>query len=248
MLSWDNGRFHCPHDNHGGNGRFFTSAEAAGDYELKESDVTQIYEDAARSIVAGKTDMDNAASQIAKATKRSTAQVRETLATIVDVVNQEAAEKAEKESTVAKAKASTKAAPKTAKTPATKLEHIEPARFAALRDEVFAVLPQSKRNSAMAAALAAAGQGSTLSRVTELTHSKGATIKTFANAEKALRAYKIPKQAPEPIKAAKAAKSARVPIQRKGKAVQAVQAAPAPATEPDPEDVEAGSEDVASAE
>lgn len=59
-----------------------------------------------------------------------------------------------------------------------RLEHIEPAQFAALRDEL------GLSNKQVAEAI-----GRTLSRVSELTNSQGASINTWTSYEQSLREY-----------------------------------------------------------
>lgn len=72
------------------------------------------------------------------------------------------------------------------KTPRVKLQHIEPSQFAELRDEL------GFSNKDVAAAI-----GRTLSRVSELTHSQGASIRVWESYEAALRAYTPPAVEPE---------------------------------------------------
>lgn len=189
MFSRDRGGdpakgWRCMHSDHGGNGLAFSDEETRT-YQITEEDVTHIIESAARDVVSGKIDLDAAVSQVAKQTKRGSAQVREQINETVEAIKAaaetKAAEKAaEKEERVAKKTAEAK--PEKAARP--RAEHVEPAEFAAVRDRL------GLANKEVAAALAAAGMGSTLSRVTELTHSKGSSRQLFEKFEAALSAYR----------------------------------------------------------
>lgn len=179
----------CMHSDHGGNGRPFSDEEARN-YEMKESDVVNILESAARDVVAGKIDLDAAVSRVAKQTKRGSAQVREQINETVMALSAAAGEKAVEQAArkeARMAKASTK--PGGGKAP--RKEHVEPAEFAAVRDRL------GLRNKEVAAALAAAGMGATLSRVTELTHSKGSSRDLFGKFVAALEAHRAANPATE---------------------------------------------------
>jgi DNA-binding transcriptional regulator YiaG len=170
-------RLFCPHAAHGGNGQYFTQEEADGAYVQKESDVSSVLETTAAKVASGELTMEAAAAQVARITKRSTAQVRELISEGVAAIRDAEAAKAE-------AKAKVKAAPKVEKGTRAKQPHSEPAEFAVVRDRL------GMANKEVAAALAAAGMGNTLSRVTELTHSKGSSTALLINFTAALEAWR----------------------------------------------------------
>lgn len=173
--------YRCMHSDHGGNGRKWDD-QTIQEYALTEGDIVSILETTARRIAAGEIDIDTATAQVAKVTKRGQAQVREQLEAATATVQ---AETASKEEARAEAKAVAAAKPAAEpKAPRAKKEHVEPAEFAAVRDRL------GLRNKEVAAALAAAGMGATLSRVTELTHSKGSSRDLFTKYEAALATWR----------------------------------------------------------
>ena len=165
------------HAAHGGNGKFFTDKEASGDYEIKENEMSALYESAAREVIAERTTMDQAVQSIAKTTKRSSSQVREALIIMIDTIKEKSTTMADK-----------KAAAKTAKTkPAVKgerrrLEHVDGAEFARVRDEL------GLTNKQAAEATGEAGMGASATYVYILTH-QGSSIKLFEKYQIALKAY-----------------------------------------------------------
>jgi predicted DNA-binding transcriptional regulator YafY len=141
--------------------------------EQKES---VMYKAAAKSILAGQSTREAEVAGIAKATKMSKARVGERLDAAI--AEQKAAQRA------AAAQAPDRKKGGQPKAPAQpRLEKAEPKRFADLRDAL------GLTNKECAAALEAAGMGHTLSRVTELTHSKGASTRLFGQVEKAWTDY-----------------------------------------------------------
>jgi len=181
------------HQDHGGNGKAFTDKEAHGDYELQEDEVTALFESAAREIIAERTTLDLAVQQIAKTTKRSTAQVREALTIMIETIKEKDTTMAEKKAAAAKV-AKTKPAAKPAGE-RRRLEHIEGVEFARVRDEL------GLSNKQAAEATGEAGMGASATYVYILTH-QGSSIKLFEKYQTALKAYakknkvKKPKAAP----------------------------------------------------
>jgi len=168
------------HLDHGANGKAFTDKEAHGDYELKENEVTALFESAAREIIAERTTLDVAVQQIAKTTKRSTAQVRESLTIMIETIKEKDTTMAEKKAAAAKA-AKTKPAAKPAGE-RRRLEHVEGAEFARVRDEL------GLSNKQVAEATGEAGMGASATYVYILTH-QGSSIKLFEKYQAALKAY-----------------------------------------------------------
>lgn len=176
--------FRCMHSDHGGNGRGFSEEEITN-YQLQETDMSNILESAAREVAAGTTSIDLATSSVAKATKRSAAQVREQLTEAVAILTAQAeARKAETAEIAAAKVAKPVAGPAKGAGSKPRGEHIEPAQFAALRDEL------GLSNKEVSAVLLASEMGNTLSRVTELTHSKGGSASLFARYTTALNAWR----------------------------------------------------------
>jgi hypothetical protein len=171
----------CMHSDHGGNGRPFTDQEVR-EYEIGEADMSQILESAARDVVAGTKTIDQATSEVAKATKRGAAQVREQIQEAVNVLQAQADAKAAEKAARAAAKAAKPVTPKGTAKP--RGEHVEPAQFAAVRDRL------GLSNKEVSAALLAAGMGNTLSRVTELTHSKGGSATLLGKYTEALETWR----------------------------------------------------------
>ena len=50
LIGWDTGEYFCPHNDHGGNGRFFTDTEARGAYQMTERNVNQQIRAAAQAV------------------------------------------------------------------------------------------------------------------------------------------------------------------------------------------------------
>lgn len=174
-------RWFCPHSAHGGNGRFFTAAEAEGAYEMTDADTAVVYEAAAKDIVDERISLDTAVKMVAGQTSERTSIVRERLNTMAGVVK-------DKRTARAAARSAPKAkAAKPAPAARTKKEHIEPAAFDAIKQELG--LSTKECIAALAGVLGAGDDGPTASRMTELTHSKGSTVDTFNLFEAALRKY-----------------------------------------------------------
>jgi hypothetical protein len=187
------GRWWCGHAAHGGNGRFFTTAEVEGGYERTEEDMTLIYETAARDVVDGTIDLDMAVKKIASQTQERTDRVRERLNTMATIVK-------DKRAAAAKRTATSKPKAKPARAERVKKEHVEPREFARVRDELG--LSNKEVIAALAGVVGAGPDGPTASRITELTHSKGSSIDLFNLYEPALRRYA--KAHPRPKETAKA--------------------------------------------
>jgi len=168
------------HDDHGGNGKAFTDKEAHGDYKLQEDEVTALFESAAREIIAERMSLDQAVQQIAKTTERSTTQVRESLTIMIETIKEKDTTMAEKKAAAAKA-AKTKSAAKPAGE-RRRLEHVEGAEFARVRDEL------GLSNKQAAEATGEAGMGASATYVYILTH-QGSSIKLFEKYQAALKAY-----------------------------------------------------------
>jgi hypothetical protein len=192
LYQWDRGsnpdkKYICVHQAHGGNGKTFSESEAQGNYTLGERDVSMIYESAARDVVSGTSKEEAVIKDIAKQTKTATTQVREKLHLMMAVVREE---DRKKEMAKMAAEQATKAAkapktPKTPKAPATpriKLEHVEGAKFDALRNELGLTTTQVR------AACEAAGMGKSSTYVYIILH-EGASSKLFARYEAALAEY-----------------------------------------------------------
>ncbi len=185
LLDRREGRgWYCPHHDHGGNGHFFTEDQALSEWAYTEDELNALYESTAKSILAGQIDLDSGAASVAKATKTSGSVVRERLHAMMEAVKGEQAEKAEQAEERKVAKKAKPAAKRQAAGPREKLEHVEPAAFKAVRDEL------GMSNKEVAAALEAAGMGCTLSRVTELTHSKGSSSRLFEQFKAALASWR----------------------------------------------------------
>jgi len=164
----------------------FSESEASGKYELRERDVTQIYESAARDVVSGAAREEQVIKDIARQTKTSTITVREKLHLMMAVVREEARKKevakmaAEQATKAAKApKAKT---PKAPAAPRVKLEHVDGTKFDALRNEYGLTAGQVKE------ACAAAGMGKSSTYVYIILH-EGASAKLYARYEVALAEY-----------------------------------------------------------
>lgn len=241
LYSWEGTRagtsqWYCPHSDHGGNGKFFTDKEAHGEYELKETDVTVIYEGAARDVIAGKTTLDQAVANVAKQTKMATSQVREAIIIMMDTIKEKETTMAEKKA-AAKTAATAKTAPKAAGE-RRRLEHVEGSEFARVRDEL------GLTNKQAAEATGDAGMGASPTYIYIVTH-QGSSAKLFEKYEAALKSY-AKKHAKEIAAAAKerdkaaaakaAAKAAPKPAKAKAPAKAAAPtkatAAPAPAKAP----------------
>jgi hypothetical protein len=137
---------------------------------------THMYDKWAREILAGTATRADAVASIAKSSRVAKASVSERLD--VAIANTKAAIKA------APSKGKAKTAPRPQAAPGRqRLEHVEPAVFAALRDKL------GLTNKECAAANEAAGLGSTLSRITELTASKGASSAILAKVTAAWQDY-----------------------------------------------------------
>ncbi len=182
----EGGGWFCPHQAHGGNGRRFTETEALAEWAYTEDELNALYASTAQDILAGGTDFDSAANAVAKATKTSGAVVRERLHAMVDAIKGEQEEKAAEKAAAAEESKKAAKAPKRPRStgPREKLEHVDPAQFKAVRDEL------GFSNKEVSEALAAAGVGSTLSRVTELTHSKGGSSRLFEQFKAILAAWR----------------------------------------------------------
>lgn len=84
-------RWYCSHQAHDREPRtpkFFTNKEADGSYEQTEADMTSVYEEAARGIVAGSTTLDAATQSIARTSKRASSIVREALTVMLETVQE----------------------------------------------------------------------------------------------------------------------------------------------------------------
>lgn len=183
-------RWWCPANAHGGNGRFFTTAEAQGAFVMEDEDEMMVYESAARAIISGSRDMDEAVKSIAKSTKTSTDKVRERLNLMVKVAEEQNEERAEAREAVEKAKAEKPKRERKAKepkAPRTPVERLDPALFAEVRDRL------GLRNGECAIAM-----GLSASRMTEFTKTKGGTQAQYDAWVGALEAFAASKPAPEP--------------------------------------------------
>lgn len=185
--SWERKPYFCPHAAHGGNGRFFTEAEAFGEFSWNEDDEMMVYQEAAAAIISGTRDMDEAVRSIAKSTKSSTDKVRERLSTMVAAAKATAAEKAAERAQERAAKKAAEDAAKAEKAAAKKAERdakaaakgepkaprvlkeqVPPTEFAAVRDRL------GLKNGEVAKAI-----GRSPSRATELTRSLGGSRDIF---------------------------------------------------------------------
>lgn len=171
--------FRCMHRDHGGNGRKFTDKEAHGELELEEKDVALAYESAAHEIIAGRLTLDQAVQQAAKATGRSSAQVREALTLMIDTIQEKDTDMAEKKKAAAAAKA-TKPAKQAGER--RRLEHVDGDRFKAVLDEF------GLSNKQAAEATGAAGMGASPTYIYILTH-QGSSVKLFGRFESAIKDY-----------------------------------------------------------
>jgi colicin import membrane protein len=210
---------------HGANGRFFTDSEARGEITLKESDVAKIYQATAKAVIAGTVTEEVAVKQLANQLQVSADEALEGLRAELARQRTSAEATAEQKEVVAKRKAAPKE--KVAKGPRVKLEHVEPEEFAAVRDRL------GLSNKQVADALidvvgAKPGEPPTLSRVTELTHSKGSSRPLFVKYETALVKYAKTHESAASIAAkAKAAKEKADAAAAKAKADAAAKAAKA---------------------
>lgn len=168
------------HEGHGGNGKFFTSEEANGDYEIQETEMPALYESAAREVIAERTTLDQAVQALAKSMRRPTSQVREALVIMIDTLKEKDTDMAEKKAAAAKAKTA-KAQP-AAKGERRRLEHVEGSEFARVRDEL------GLTNKQAAEATGEAGMGSSATYIYIVTH-QGSSIKLFEKYQAALKAY-----------------------------------------------------------
>jgi hypothetical protein len=198
-------RYYCPHLAHGANGKFFTFAEANGDYELKEGDVSALIEAAAKDVLSGKITIDVAVRDLAKRTNRTTAQIREALNIMTETIEQKDAEKAEQDVAVKAARVRKAPAPKPAKAPATpraKAAHATGEQFAAARDALGLTNKQAAEACGEAEANGLPKMGKSATYVYILTH-EGASADLLAKFEVALKQYakrnKI--KAPKPVAA-----------------------------------------------
>jgi len=132
--------------------------------ELEET----MYKDLAEKVLDGATSKSDAVAELAKQLKIGKAKVEPKLDAAI--AEAKAARRAHKPET---------RSPKAASSGGGKQAHAEPTEFAKLRDGL------GMSNKDCAAAQEAAGLGSTLSRVTELTHSKGASQAMFEKVKEA---------------------------------------------------------------
>lgn len=225
-YQWTGGKFLCVHSDHGGNGKFFTDKEAHGEYELKEGDVTVIYQNAARDVAAGRVTLEQAVADIARTTKRPPTQVREAVRLMLDTINED--KKPKEHSTVPNTGKNTASRAKAAKAAAAasggtrRLEHVEGAEFARVRDEL------GLTNKQAAEATGAAGMGASSTYIYIVTH-QGSSADLFAKYEKALRSYA--KEHKAEIKEAKAKAAVAAKAKPTAKAA-APKAAPKAAAKP----------------
>jgi len=185
VLPW-----YCPHSECGnGGGRSFTEDQAYNGIDLKESDMASILENTARDIATGKLDLDMGIAAVARATHKTTSQVREQVNEAVAAITAAAEAKAAARETKRAERAVKPVAEKAIKIPREKADHSEPAAFAAVRDEL------GMTNKEVAAALVDVvgnkpGVAPTLSRMTELMHSKGASSSLLVKFTEALQAWR----------------------------------------------------------
>lgn len=139
-----------------------------------------VYKDYAKKVLDGALPKDDAVRALARDLKIGGAKVAPRLDAAI------AEEKAER-----RKHAPASRAPKAAKAPAAKGEHAPPTMFAELRDGL------GMTNKEAAAASEAAGLGSTLSRMTELTHSKGASAAMYERVKAAWVQWRAEHPLPE---------------------------------------------------
>ena len=194
LGAWD-GQW-CASNVHGGNGRFF--GEDVAGYTLDEEEVLEAYAGAARAIIQGRRDLEEATRSLAKSTGARTEIVRDRLRTMIEVVKHDDEEQKE-QYTMARAKGKEAAAAEAAEAKASKgeraprvlKEHVAPERFAALRDEL-----------GFSNTEAASATGKSASRMTEFTKTKGGSVDMFEAYEHDLRAWR--EEHPEPVRARRA--------------------------------------------
>lgn len=130
-------------------------------------------ENLAKRVLAGDMTREEAAKELVRTKKIARQVANDRIDEAIEAIKSE-----QRAASKAATKPSKRVSAKPNKEPMAK---VEPARFAALRDEL------GMSNKQCAAANEAAGLGATLSRITELTHSKGAGEPTFLKVEAAWR-------------------------------------------------------------
>ena len=191
--------YRCMDSDHGGNGRAFTEQEANGGYELEENDVALIYEVAARDVISNKKTIDQVVQSVAQVTKRPSAQVREAILIMIDTLQEKSTAMAEKKKTAA-----TKKATPTVKGERRRLEHVDGAEFARVRDEL------GLTNKQAAEATGEAGMGASATYIYIVTH-QGSSVKLFEKYQAALRAYAKKNKVRRPKAPVEAAPAAEAP-------------------------------------
>lgn len=167
---WDGDPAHMPHPQ-------WLVADEPQKLEEKTVATTQPIDQVARDVLSGATTRDEAEKTLVRTKKVSRARAGELLdqaLAAMKTIKREAA-KAKRP-----AVADEPAPPEKPRVQ----EKAPPERFRELRDEL------AMTNKECAAASEAAGLGHTLSRMTELTSSKGATVAMFAQVEAAWRAWR----------------------------------------------------------
>ncbi len=205
------------HEAHGANGRAFTDKEAQGEYEAKEEEMPQLYKSTALEIISERITLDQGVQSIAKASKRASSQVRESLLIMIDTIKEKNTDMAEQKAAI-KAKKTKPAA----KGERRRLEHVEGDEFARVRDEY------GLSNKQAAEATGEAGMGASATYIYILTH-QGSSIKLFEKYQAALKTYAKSNK----IRRPKAAVAEGEPVEEPA-AQEATSAEEAPA-EPEPE-------------
>lgn len=180
LYSWEDGRYYCPSNSHGGNGRFFTDKQALGEIEITEDDVSDMLKAAAERVIAGSMSLDQATASVSRSSKRASATVRESLTIMIDTIKHEGEDMAQR-----RAAAKTQKAAAAPKATGHRMEQVPGAKFQELADK-YGYTPAQVRD-----ACAAAGMGKSTTYVYILLHT-GASSKLFARFEEALANYVPP--------------------------------------------------------
>lgn len=194
LYSWERGgdplkAYFCNHGTHGPNGHFFTDKEANGEYELKESDVSVVYEGAARDVIAGKITLDHAVINVASTTGRPSQQVREAITVMIDTIREKDINMATKKTAAAKAKTAPKPAGERRR-----LEATPASEFERVKNELGLTNKQAAEATGEAEALGLLYKGQPFKMGASATYiyillHEGASTDLFAKYEIALRSY-----------------------------------------------------------
>lgn len=167
LYVWDDGRYFCPTNSHGGNGRFFTEEQANGDIQDEDLDLSDLYRSAAGRVLSGHMSMDQAVMIVGRQTGQPSAAIRENINLMLKTIQEEGETMAEKRQK-AKAAAAAEATTTTERAPRARKEKAGPEEFKAVIEAA------GLTNAQAARAAVSAGLGGSATYIYILTH-KGAS-------------------------------------------------------------------------